>query len=187
MQLRRILDRVRRLGLVGSRRGDRADAGDSFVLPAVARAFPQATLVHALRDGRDVVCSLLETRLARSGGAGTDDAGIAYGPQARFWVEPGREAEFEGASDARRAAWAWRRYVSAVRESGVDVHEVRYEALGEAAGRLAGALGCDEAALAAALGRAHSDSIGRYRRDLSAQELADVEAEAGELLAAIGY
>jgi hypothetical protein len=159
----------------------------SFVLPAVARAFPQATLVHALRDGRDVVCSLLERGWLRSGRGGADDAGIAYGSQARFWVESGREGEFEAASDARRAAWAWRRYVSAVRESGVDVHEVRYEALAEAAGPLAGALGCDESALAAELGRAHSDSIGRYRRDLSAAELADVEAEAAPLLAATGY
>ena len=187
VQLRRILDRVRRLGLVGSRRGIEQTPEISFLLPAVARAFPQATLVHALRDGRDVVCSLLERGWLRSSRAGTDDAGIAYGSQARFWVEPGREADFEGASDARRAAWAWRRYVSAVRDSGVDVHEVRYEALAEAAGPLASVLGCDEGALAAALGRAHSDSIGRYHRDLSAGELADVEAEAGPLLATIGY
>jgi sulfotransferase family protein len=186
-RLRRILDRVRRLGLVGSRRGIEQTPEISFVLPAVVRAFPQATLVHALRDGRDVVCSLLERGWLRSGRSGTDDAGIAYGPQARFWVEPGRAGEFESASDARRAAWAWRRYVSAVRESGVDVHEVRYEALADAARPLARALGCDEGALAAALGRAHSDSIGRHRRDLSPEELADVEAEAGPILAATRY
>ena len=186
-RLRRILDRVRRLGLVGSRRGVEQTPEISFVLPAVVRAFPGATLVHALRDGRDVVCSLLERGWLRSGRVGADDAGIAYGSQARFWVEPGREGEFEAASDARRAAWAWRRYVSAVSESGVDVHEVRYEALGEAAGPLSRALGCDQDALAAALGRAHSDSIGRYRRDLSPEELVEVEAEAGLLLAASGY
>ena len=64
---------------------------------------------------------------------------------------------------------------------------MRYEALSGAAGPLASALGCDEVALADALGRAHSDSIGRYRRDLSAEELADVEDEAGPLLVASGY
>jgi len=186
-RLRRILDRVRRLGLVGSRRGVEQTPEISYVLPAVAEAFPEATLVHALRDGRDVVCSLLERGWLRSGRAGADDAGIAYGPQARFWVEPGRELEFEEASDARRAAWAWRRYVSAVRESRVDVHEVRYESLADGAGPLAVVLACDDRSLAGALGRAHSDSIGRYRRDLSAEELADVEAEAGPLLAATGY
>ena len=36
--------------------------------------------------------------------------------------------------------------------------------------------------LAAALGRAHASSVGRYARDLTAEQLADVEAEAGELL-----
>ena len=186
-RLRRVLDRVRRLGLVGSRRGVEQTPETAFVLPAVAHAFPEATLVHAVRDGRDVVCSLLERGWLSRGRAGNDDAGTAYGPQARFWVEPGREREFEEASDARRAAWAWRRYVAAVRESGVRCHEVRYEALRESAGSLAGILGCEEGPLAAALARAHSASVGRHRRELSPQELAEVEAEAGPLLAAIGY
>jgi hypothetical protein len=186
-RLRRVLDRVRRLGLVGSRRGVEQTPETAFVLPAVARAFPEATLVHALRDGRDVVCSLLERGWLSRGRAGSDDAGTAYGPQARFWVEPGREREFEEASDARRAAWAWRRYVAAVRESGVRCHEVRYESLRVSAGMLAGILGCEQGPLAAALARAHSASVGRHRRELSPQELAEVEAEAGPLLAAVGY
>jgi hypothetical protein len=33
----------------------------------------------------------------------------------------------------------------------------------------------------------HDRSAGRWRRDLSADELADVEREAGEALAALGY
>lgn len=186
-RIRRILDRVRRLGLAGSRRGVEQTPETAFVLPAVARAFPEAVLVHILRDGRDVACSLLERGWLSSGRGGRDDAGAAYGPQARFWVEPGREAEFEAASDARRAAWAWRRYVSAVRDSGIECVEVRYEALGEAAGPLAAALGCRADALAPGLARAHDSSVGRHRRDLSAEELAEVEAEAGELLAACGF
>jgi hypothetical protein len=186
-RIRRIVDRVRRLGLVGSRRGVEQTPETAFVLPAVARAFPEATLVHAVRDGRDVVCSLLERGWLSRGRAGADDAGAAYGPQARFWVEPGREAEFEAASDARRAAWAWRRYVGAVRESGVRCHEVRYEALGASVGELATVLDCPPEPLAAALGRAHSRSVGRYRRELSAEQLAEVEAEVGPLLSASGY
>ena len=59
-EIRTILDRVRRLGLIGSRRAVEQTPETAFVLPAVAEAFPRATLVHALRDGRDVVCSLLE-------------------------------------------------------------------------------------------------------------------------------
>ena len=186
-RVRRILDRVRRLGLVGSRRGVEQTPETAFVLPAVVRAFPEAVLVHIVRDGRDVACSLLERGWLSRGRGGRDDAGAAYGPQARFWVEPGREAEFEAASDARRAAWAWRRYVSSVRDSGIERVEVRYEALPEAAGPLGAALGCRPDELAARLARAHDSSVGRHRRDLSAEELAEVEAEAGELLAACGY
>ena len=37
------------------------------------------------------------------------------------------------------------------------------------------------------LGRFTAESIGRYRRDLSDEQLADVEREAGPLLAELGY
>mgnify|MGYP006322413447 CR=1 FL=1 len=42
-------------------------------------------------------------------------------------------------------------------------------------------------ALAAATSRAHRSSVGRYRRDLSEEQLADVLAEAGDLLRELGY
>ena len=189
-EIRKILDRVRRFGLVGSRRAVEQTPETAFVLPEATAAFPRATLVHALRDGRDVVCSLLERGWLSAGRSDADDAGAAYGAHPRFWVEPGREDEFRSASDARRCAWAWRRYVSAVRESGVSVVEVRYERLvadphstGE---ELARALGVPADELAAALAAAHTGSVGRWRRDLSPEQLADVEAEAGVLLAALG-
>jgi hypothetical protein len=188
-EIRTILDRVRRLGLVGSRRAVEQTPETAFVLPAVAAAFPQATLVHALRDGRDVVCSLLERGWLSAGRRDADDAGAAYGVHPRFWVEAGREEEFRRASDARRCAWAWGRYVSAVKLSGVPVTEVRYERLvadpAATAGGLASALGVPATAMALALGGAHDASVGRWRRDLTTQQLADVEAEAGVLLAAL--
>ena len=37
--------------------------------------------------------------------------------------------------------------------------------------------------LAAAFGEAHAESVGRWQRDLTAEQLADVEAEAGDILA----
>jgi hypothetical protein len=162
----------------------------AFLLPAVAQAFPEAVLVHALRDGRDAVCSLLERGWLgahRTGGA--DDAFLPYGAEARFWVEPGREEEFAAASEARRAAWAWRRYVSAVLESGVAVHEVRYERLADqqTAVDLAAALGIPAEALDSALGEAHTGSVGRYERDLTRQQIGEVEAEAGGLLRRLAY
>ena len=184
--VRTILDRVRRLGLVGSRRAVEQTPETAFVLPQVSQAFPRATLVHALRDGRDVVCSLLERGWLSTERAGADDTGAAYGAHPRFWVEPGREAEFRGASDVRRCAWAWRRYVSVVRESGVPVTEVRYERLvtepAAVAAELARTLEVSAEAIASSLDPAHAGSVGRWRRDLEPDQLAEVEAEAGGLL-----
>ena len=186
-RIRRILGLTRRLGLVGGRRAVEQTPETAFVLPAVARAFQDAALVHAVRDGRDVVCSLLERGWLSRGRGGADDAGGAYGAHARFWVEPGREHEFAEASDARRAAWAWRRYAGAVRDSGVPHVEVRYERLAHEADVLAAALGADPEALRAPLAAAHGSSVGRHRRDLAPAQLAEVEDEAGPLLDAFGY
>lgn len=185
--IRTILDRVRRLGLVGSRRAVEQTPETAFVLPEVAAAFPQATLIHALRDGRDVVCSLLERGWLSAERGDADDAGAAYGVHPRFWVEAGREEEFRQATDTRRCAWAWRRYVSAVKESGVPVVEVRYERLvadrAATAEDAARVLGVPATVMTRALGAAHDASVGRWRRDLTPDQVADVEAEAGDLLA----
>jgi hypothetical protein len=144
-----------------------------------------------LRDGRDVVCSLLERGWLSAGRAGADDAHLPYGAHARFWVEPGRKDEFARASDATRAAWAWRRYVEAARGLGDRALEVRYEAMvgepDETAERLAAELGLDRDALAQALAAGHVRSVGRWRRDLSEEQVADVEREAGPLLRELGY
>ena len=189
-RLRRLLTVTRTLGLVRDLRAVEQTPETAFLLPAVARAFPEAALVHVVRDGRDVVCSLLERGwLGEQRRGGADDAFLPYGGSARFWVEPARMDEFAAASEARRAAWAWRRYVSAVLDSGVPVHEVRYERLGsdETVHELASALDAPAEPLADALGAAHKGSIGRYERDLSAEQLADVETEAGALLGRLGY
>ena len=190
-EIRTILDRVRRLGLVGSRRAVEQTPETAFVLPAVAQAFPRATLVHALRDGRDVVCSLLERGWLSAGRGDADDAGAAFGIHSRFWVEPGREEEFRQSSDARRCAWAWRRYISAVGESSIPVTELRYERLVTepvtAAGELSRTIGVPVEAMITALGSAHTSSVGRWQRDLTPEQLADVDAEAGGLLTTLGY
>ncbi|MES1246050.1 MAG: hypothetical protein ABUS54_00050 [Actinomycetota bacterium] len=183
--LRTILERVRLLGLARGLRGVEQTPETSFVVRSALRAYPGAVAVHVLRDGRDVVCSLLERGWFRAAHGGADDAGHAYGAAARFWVEPERRDEFSRASEARRAAWAWRRYVEAAR-TGATV-EVRYESLRDSAGELARALGVADAEVVRALGSFRPDSIGRYRSDLSREQLADVEAEAGSLLAELGY
>jgi hypothetical protein len=182
--LRSILERVRLLGLARGLRGVEQTPETSFVLAAALHAYPQATAVHALRDGRDVVCSLLERGWFRASRGGADDAGHAYGAQPRFWVEPERRTEFSKVSEARRAAWAWRRYATAAREAPLTI---RYESLPEQAAPVAAALGVDERLVEEAFARFRPDSVGRWREDLTPDQLADVEAEAGDLLAELGY
>jgi hypothetical protein len=190
-EIRRLLTRSRRLSLVGGIRPVEQTPEMAHILPAVVEAFPEGRVVHAVRDGRDVVCSLLERGWLRAERTGRDYAGPPFGPRARFWVEEDRREEFPRVSDARRAAWAWRRYVTAARSSGVPVTEVRYERMvadPEAVGtELAEVLGISAPDMIAALRQAHDRSIGRYARDLTGEELDDVLAEAGDLLEELGY
>jgi sulfotransferase family protein len=190
-RLRRILTVARRVGLVGAVRGVEQTPELAHLVDVLPIAYPEARIVHLVRDGRDVVCSLLEKPWLRPDQSRTDDAGISYGSYARFWVESERRKEFETVSDARRAAWAWRRYVTAARSVQAPVRELRYERISEepevVAKELASYLDAPADALAAALGRAHDSSVGRYREDLTSEQLADVLAEAGELLRELGY
>jgi hypothetical protein len=191
-EIRMLLQRVRGLAFVRGLRGVEQTPETGFVLPAALRAFPSAIAVHVLRDGRDVVCSLLERGwLSARRGDEADDAGQSYGVHPRFWVEPDRRDEFAHVSDARRAAWAWRRYVTAARSAGGRTVELRYEELvaepAVATTHLARMLGIEELDLSAAFATAHAASLGRWRRDLTPEQLADVEAEAGPLLSELGY
>jgi sulfotransferase family protein len=186
-RIRAILERVRTLTLVRGVRGVEQTPETAFVLGAALRAYPQARAVHVVRDGRDVVCSLLERGWLSADRTGGDDARLPYGADARFWVRSDERDEFERASDAARAAWAWRAYVTAARSLEERVLEVRYEALAEEAPPLAGHLGVEPGPLAASLSRFHDLSIGRHERDLSPEQLADVERVAGRLLAELGY
>jgi hypothetical protein len=192
LRVRRILERVRRLGFVRRLRGVEQTPEMSYLLPGALQAYPDATAVHILRDGRDVVCSLLERGwLSARRSSGSDDANQPYGVHARFWVEPERREEFAQVSDARRAAWAWRRYVTAARAVPERTVELRYEALvadpTAAADAVTAALGAAPGPLRTAFSAVHGNSVGRWRRELSAEQLADVEAEAGGLLAELGY
>ena len=190
-RLRTILAVARRVGLVGTVRAVEQTPEVAYLVDVVHIAYPDARIVHIVRDGRDVACSLLERGWLREERVGRDDAGIAHGAYARFWVEPERRAEFASASDARRAAWAWRRYVSAARSARGELLEIRYETMAavpdEVARSLASYLDAPLGPLSASLAETHATSVGRYRRDLDEEQLADVEFEAGELLRELGY
>ncbi len=187
-RFRRRLELVRSAGLAGHLRGVEQTPETSFLLAAVLGAYPRARAVHMVRDGRDVVCSLLERGWLSARRSDADDAHRSFGVHPRFWVEPERRAEFARVSDARRCAWAWRRYVTAAREAADErTLELRYENLPGCAGQLAAHLDLDPAPLAAALAAAHGQSVGRWRRELTEEQVADVEVEAGSLLREFGY
>jgi Sulfotransferase family len=190
-RLRRALEWTRTLAMVRGLRGVEQTPEVAYVVGPALHAYPRGRVVHLIRDGRDVVCSLLERGWLSPGRGGADDAGLPFGAQARFWVEPERAREFEQASDATRAAWAWRRYVQAARARGERTLELRYEELvadpAAAARTIATHLDAPRELLVAALTHAHDRSVGRYRRDLTPEQLADVEREAGTLLRELGY
>jgi protein-tyrosine sulfotransferase len=190
-RFRRTLEVVRQLGLAGHLRGVEQTPETSFVIAAALRAYPAARAVHIVRDGRDVVCSLLERGWLAADRLGSDDAGLAYGAHPRFWVEPERVDEFRSASEARRAAWAWRRYVSAARAVPERTLEIHYEELvtdpRDVATRVAEYLELELEPLAESLSKAFDRSAGRYMKDLTPDQRADVEEEAGDLLRELGY
>jgi Sulfotransferase family len=189
-ELRSTVERVRRLAFVRDLRPVEQTPELSFVVGAAVRAYPQATVLHIIRDGRDVVCSLLAKGWLRER-EGHDDARKPYGVHPRAWVEPDRRDEFTRAREAARAAWAWRRYVSAARAAPTHTLEVRYEDIaadpGAVAALIAARLETDPEPLAEALAAVHGRSVGRWRRDLTAEQVADVEREAGPLLRELGY
>jgi hypothetical protein len=69
--------------------------------------------------------------------------------------------------------------------------ELRYEVLvadpGAEALRLSGAVDCGPAPLQRAFAEVRDRSVGRWKRDLTPEQLAEVESEAGALLAELGY
>lgn len=176
---------------------------NSFIIPQLARWFPRSQFVHIIRDGRDAALSHSRRPWLQAAAAGSnrrEDGGYLCGPYPRFWVEPERRAEFAAVSDIRRCAWAWRRAVEAALRDGPPLgaaryHEVRYEALVESpaseADRLLDFLGIAAAEsrrrFRDAAGEARARSVGGFRRDLDAAALADIQAEAGALLARLGY
>jgi len=190
-QARTIIERVRRLGLATGLRGVEQTPETSFVLPAVLAAYPEAIAVHVVRDGRDVATSLLERGWLNADRVGADDARLAFGPHPRFWVEHGREDEFATVSDATRCAWAWRRYVNGAQRSPDRTVTMRYEELvtdpRAAAVPVAALLGVAVDDVATAFAKVHDRSAGRWRRDLTDEQVADVEREAGETLRELGY
>ena len=99
-ELRTILERIRRIGLAWGLRGVEQTPETAHVLASALEAYPQALAVHVVRDGRDVVRSLLERGWLSADREGRDDARLPYGAEPRFWIEPERREEFSPGLDA---------------------------------------------------------------------------------------
>jgi hypothetical protein len=174
-----------------------------FLIPFLAKAFPESQFVHIIRDGRDASSSHMQKPWLRAEDAFSGDrepGGYLYGPWPKFWVEPERRDEFLRTSDARRMAWAWRRYTEAGMAQADALgperyHELRYESLvrdpdseGE---RILDFLGIDAAksreTFLASTQRADDSSVGTWRNTFYKSELAEIDAEAGDLLRELGY
>src|ERR1700722_10500191 len=188
--------------LHGGRRFAEKTPENSFLVPFLATAFPDAQFVHIIRDGRDAAVSHAEKPwlTAAAGGAGRrGPAGEPRGPYPRWWVEPDRGEEFMAVPDIVRAGWAWRRFTEAALEglstlAPERVIEVRYEsvvsdpmATAQSLGEFLGASAAGQEGLRAGLANASKTSVGRWRKMLGEQEIADVEQEIGPMLTRLGY
>lgn len=198
-RIRGILSRAQRLGQVAGLRAIEQTPESTFLIPAIASALPDSKFLHLVRDGRDVAASLLGLGWLRSRPDRTvvDEVGHALDEQTRFWVESERAAEFPTASEATRAAWVWRRYETTARAhlAGLPgrAFEIRYERLvadpAAVSHELAAFLDVPDQAqeFAGAFAGTVTTAQGRWRKDLAPDQLDDVLAEAGAVLADLGY
>jgi len=156
------------------------------------RLFPDSPLIGIVRDGRDVVASLLtmDWADARTGRAMTitRDAGAA----AELWVRS-IESGARMHDDPNYLELRYERLVSAPR----DEIDRLFDKLGEGAEAKARALdhtrhfdrraGVAESSAERVAGAIDTTSIGRWQRDLSDRQLAQIDSVAGQVLRVLGY
>ena len=200
---RTVYARLMRMNVDGDHRFSEKTPRNCFLIDFLYQAFPDAKFIHIIRDGRDAALShskkpWLQAASAKSGRR--ESGGYFYGPYARFWVEPERKHEFETTSDIHRCIWAWRRHTETILSQAANLprsqyYELRYEALvttpkKEAEGLLnyLEIINPDSRNLLhEAFARANSNSVAGWQKELSPEQLKQVETEAGSLLQRLGY
>jgi hypothetical protein len=196
-----------RLHLDGGLRFAERTLRNSFIMPFLSEAFPNAQFVHLVRDGRDAARLLRARPNFRADRADSGDrevGGYAHGPYARFWVEPERVHVFEDTSDLHRCVWTWRCHVEAILDAARNLAdaqylEVRYEDLARDPDAEADRM-LDFLEIDAATSRARFHEAAEHATDplhapqdvppetpLSPKEAALVEDEAGDLFDRLGY
>lgn len=162
-----------------------------FFFPHLHRIFPDATFLHMMRDGRDVVASLLTMEWKTPGGTPIDytrDARLA----ARYWAKAIVAARAFAQQTAGRSRYLEVRYEDLVAqpesclralfayieepwEPGVLAYHKTPRAL------------ADESSAEAVTRPVHRASVGRWQGQLSAGDRSAVKDEIGALLVEIGY
>lgn len=174
-----------------------------FLVPFLAKAFPDAQFIHIIRDGRDVALSLSKKPwlLASQANSGKyEPGGYPYGPYAQFWVEPDRQEEFERTSDIHRCIWAWKRFTETALETNhllpsSRLLELKYESLAlnpvKESERLLNFMEIEDVEsrqlFHQAVGAVNPKLVGQWRQELSDEQLSQIYKEASQLLDSLAY
>lgn len=162
-----------------------------FFFPHLHHIFPDATFLHMMRDGRDVVASLLTMEWKAPDGTPIDytrDARLA----ARYWAKAVAAGRAFAQQTAGRSRFREIRYEDLVArpepclrglfayldepwEPGVLAYYERQRALG------------DESSAEAVTRPMHRTSVGRWKAQLTGADCAAVKDEIGALLLELGY
>ena len=162
-----------------------------FFFAHLHRIFPEATFLHMLRDGRDVVASLLTMDWTTPEGTPIDytrDARLA----ARYWAKAILSAREFARVTAGRSRYREVRYEDLV-ERPEKVLRALFAYLEEPfepevlACSSASALFGDESSAEAVTRPMHRTSVGRWQTQLTGAERAAVKDEIGELLLSLRY
>lgn len=185
----------------------------TFIPQFISEAFPDAKLIHIIRDGRDVAVSMIKTynvlndRVLKNEEEmlyrGTDELAFPKkvdGGVVPWWVEQGREKEFLHTSQYHRCVWFWRvileRCLEEVKTSETintsNYMEVRYEEICHnplsVGKRILKFLGVKPTRkFFRKLKRARTSSIGRYKKLINKEDISMAEKEARDILIYLGY
>jgi hypothetical protein len=192
-----------RVELDGGRRFAEKTPWNAFLLPFLARTFPDLQVIHIIRDGRDVAASHIRKPWLRADSALTgrrEPGGYLYGPWAQWWVPPADRTGFETGTDVLRMSMAWRLFTEAALRDGSALGperylEIRYEQLVQGPESVGTSvldfLAIDgtrsRQAFLDAIRSADPASMGAWRSTFDDAAMARLLADSGALLQRLGY